>query len=175
MYLLPSQVVHIHSPFVLSSVFSSWMILCRCKFPLWYGRARQSMVSLQGTGQLEGVVSVLRLKGTGLSHSTLLHLLNLGGVDKHYQGIGHCGCLKPEVGGGILAFNIHTERVPTPVTVRGMMLPTMSDHQPYMQRIASGMKPAAKDIYCRYGRNSHVSRGRASQVSDPCANNSMWG
>ena len=88
------------------------------------------MVSLQGTGQLEGVVLVLRQKGAGLSHSKLLRLLNLGGVDKHYQGIGHCGCLKPEVEGGILAFNIHTERVPTPVTVRGMMLPIMSDHQP---------------------------------------------
>lgn len=34
-------------------------------------------------GQLEGVVSVLRLEGTGLSHSKLLRLLNLEGVDKH--------------------------------------------------------------------------------------------
>lgn len=137
------------------------------------GEQDKSMVSLQGTGQLEGVVSVLRVKGAGLSHSKLLCLLNLGGVDKHSQGIGHCSCLKPQVGGGILAFNIHTERVPTAVTVRGMMFTIMSDHQPYMQMTASGMKPAANDTYSRYGRNSHISRGRASQVSDPCANNSM--
>ena len=37
------------------------------------------------------------------------------------------------------------------------------------------MKPAANHTYYRYGWSSHMSGGRASQVSDQCANNRMWG
>ena len=105
-WFLPSRVVHLYRPLVLFSVSSSWMILCHCLFPLWQGRTRQILVSLQGTEQLEVVVSVLRLRGTPLSHSKLRPPLNLGGVDKRCEGMGNCSCLKPEVGGGILAYNM---------------------------------------------------------------------